>query len=354
MVVFMGCRRQRLTCPDRGPTGADNKSMSDKMDEQQWFDEDKPQPDPPAEAANTAQKPAAETATSKWPVVLGAVSAVCALGVLGFYGVTQTSDTPTLSDRQTALASVYPMQAVPAGTYTVGCTPGQGEACADDEKPVHDVVLSQPFLVGETEVTQALYQETMGANPSQFVDCGTDCPVENVTWMDAIRFANRLSTAHGLPKCYAISGQHVTMPNGLHCGGFRLPTEAEWEVAARGGQDLKYSGSDNIEDVAWFRENSNTTTHPVRQKQPNNYGLYDMSGNVWEWSWDTYTLYTEGVHEQTPELAVLSDGVRVGRGGCWGSHGEYGSRISYRDRVDPNRRLGSLGVRLVLSMPVTN
>jgi formylglycine-generating enzyme required for sulfatase activity len=254
---------------------------------------------------------------------------------------------------------VYPLQAVPAGTYTLGCTPGQGDECGDDEKPSHDVLLPQPFLMGKTEVTQGLYEQIMGNNPSSNSSCGSSCPVEQVSWYDAVAFANALSEHLGLPQCYAISGENVTLPSGLSCGGFRLPTEAEWEIAARGGQDLRYSGSNSADAVGWYNENSGYDTHPVGQKQPNGYGLYDMSGNVWEWVWDWYDSdeYQNRVALSGDNMTIVSqhDGPktsvrRVLRGGS-NLDGTRFLRSTFRVRGEPEGRDRYCGFRLVLPSP---
>jgi formylglycine-generating enzyme required for sulfatase activity len=253
------------------------------------------------------------------------------------------------------------MVEIPPGTYRIGCTKSQRKVCDDDEKPAHDVMLPQPFLMGKTEVTQGLYEQIMGSNPSRFSDCGSSCPVEKVSWYDAVAFANALSEHLGLPQCYAISGENVTLPSGLSCGGFRLPTEAEWEIAARGGQDLRYSGSNSADAVAWYLDNSGVKTHPVGQKQPNGYGLYDMSGNVWEWVWDWYDSdeYQNRVALSGDNMTIVSQhyGPKTGvhrslRGGSFNLD-SWNLRASYRfrDWFGPVFRFGYYGFRLVLPSP---
>jgi formylglycine-generating enzyme required for sulfatase activity len=243
--------------------------------------------------------------------------------------------------------SGYTMMAVPAGTYEVGCTASQS-GCASDEKPAHVVKLSRGLLMGQTEVTQGLWQSVMGNNPSDFNACGPTCPVEQVSWVDAAKFANALSKKEGLEACYTISGDSVSWPRGLGCTGYRLPTEAEWEVAARGGRDSLYAGGSEVGLVGWIGENSGSTTHLVGEKAVNGHGLYDMTGNVWEWTWDWYGAYSSGM--QVDPVGAGSGSGRVIRGGSWGLSAAY-ARVAYRDFDDSANRNHYLGFRLARTIP---
>lgn len=204
------------------------------------------------------------------------------------------------------------MTLVKGGAYKMGNT---FEEIFEDELPVHGVTL-QDFYIGTYEVTQAEWKAVMGANPSQFK--GDDNrPVETISWLDAVSFCNKLSAKENLTPCYSISRSNVTLNKDAN--GYRLPTEAEWEFAARGGtlsKNFIYAGSNNLPDVGWFKDNSAGTTHPVGTKQPNELGIYDMSGNVWEWIWDWYS------NAYSPDAATNPLGNATGcekgrRGGSW-------------------------------------
>ena len=216
----------------------------------------------------------------------------------------------------------FNMIKVDGGTFTMGATSEQKNP-DDNEKPTHKVTLSS-YYIGETEVTQALWTAVMGDNPSRFK--GDNLPVEQVSWEDCQTFIGKL--------------------NGLTGKRFRLPTEAEWEYAARGGNrsnHTQYSGGSKIDDVAWYKGNSGSKTHPVKTKKPNELGLYDMSGNVWEWCEDLYGSYSSG-NPTGPD----SGSCRVFRGGCC-YNGERNCRSSNRGYDSPGYRNYYLGFRLALS-----
>lgn len=203
------------------------------------------------------------------------------------------------------------------------------------EKPAHPVTLSD-FAIGETEVTQALWEAVMGSNPSHFK--GVNSPVENVSWNDCQEFITKLNT---------ITGRI-----------FRLPTEAEWEYAAAGGLYRKgflYAGTNDIDKVAWHKGNSEKQTHAVKQKEPNEFGLYDMTGNVWEWCQDYYDghYYDKYEYSKTPVVDPCNDTPgffpnRVYRGGSWHDDGKY-CRVLYRSNNGPGIKHQSLGLRLALT-----
>jgi formylglycine-generating enzyme required for sulfatase activity len=142
---------------------------------------------------------------------------------------------------------------------------------------------NQVFLISETEVTQGMWQELMGANPAHFQGCGSSCPVENISFVEAIQFANRLSRWEGFEPAYILENGIILLKEGS--GGYRLPTDAEWEYAAKAGRDYPYSGGTSLDKVGWYEGNSGGSTHPVCLKKKNSFGLCDMSGNVAEWVW---------------------------------------------------------------------
>ena len=219
----------------------------------------------------------------------------------------------------------FKMIRVEGGTFQMGATNEQGSDAYNAEKPVHTVTLSD-FMIAETEVTQELWKAVMGNNPSKFK--GTNNPVEQVSWNDCKKFISKLNS---------LTGQH-----------FRLPTEAEWEFAARGGnksQHFKYSGSNSIDRVAWYDGNSGKKTHPVGSKDANELGLYDMSGNVWEWCEDWLGDYSSS--PQTNPKGPNDGSIRVDRGGSW-CNGARDCRVSDRDGSTPGDRDDILGFRLAL------
>lgn len=233
----------------------------------------------------------------------------------------------------------------------------------EDEKPVHRVRVSD-FYMSKYEVTQGLYKAVTGSNPSYF-NGDDNRPVEEVSWYDAVIFCNKLSDLDGFSPAYRIHGKDVSLNVGAD--GYRLPTEAEWEYAARGGnksRGYEYSGSNNVRRVAWYHDNSgskklatfslyfynaDSKTHAVGDKVSNELGLYDMSGNVWEWCWDWYGVYSSS-SRRNPQ-GPASGSRRVMRGGSWYDFAPYSRSVS-RYNSSPDARDNGVGFRLLLPIAV--
>ena len=220
----------------------------------------------------------------------------------------------------------FKMIKVEGGTFRMGATSEQGSDAYDSEKPVHSVTLSD-YYIGETEVTQELWEAVMGSNPS-YCKGNNQRPVERVSWNDCQEFINKLNRLTGK--------------------NFRLPAEAEWEYAARGGKysrGYKYSGRNDVDEVAWYESNSGETTHPVATKEANELGLYDMNGNVWEWCKDWYGYYQS--NSQTNPTGPSRGEFRVLRGGSW-FNDDRDLRVSGRGGFTPDGRGSNFGLRLAL------
>jgi formylglycine-generating enzyme required for sulfatase activity len=208
-----------------------------------------------------------------------------------------------------------------------------------DEKQ-HRVTLTKGFLLQTTEVTQGQWRALMRSNPSDAPSCGSNCPVEKVSWMSVAKYANALSRKEGLTEAYRISGSSVSWNQ--NANGYRLPTEAEWEYAARAGERTRYSGSNSLNTVSWTKTNSSGKVRPVATKQANAWGLYDMSGNVWEWVWDWKRTYSGTVIDPTGNR---SGSKRVFRGGSAVASSHY-SRCAHRLAHAPTSKYRDLGFRL--------
>jgi formylglycine-generating enzyme required for sulfatase activity len=219
------------------------------------------------------------------------------------------------------------MVELPPGSFDMGSNTGEA-----DEKPVHHVNIVQPFAIGKTEVTQAQWHAIMINDPSYFTTCGDTCPVEQVSWDDAQVFIRKLNAKTGK--------------------NYRLPSEAEWEYACRAGNQQEYCGSDNADNVSWNSYNSGSflvhSPHPVASKQANAFGLFDMSGNVWEWVEDGYH---ENYNGAPADGSAWKNGAEhVLRGGSWGYDAKF-SRASSRSKYGPNFRYFSYGFRLARTLP---
>ena len=234
--------------------------------------------------------------------------------------------TPSVTTMPTRQSYEPEMVSVQGGTFQMGSNNGES-----DEKPVHSVTVSS-FSMGKYEVTQKQWREVMGSDPSELYFKGCDqCPVERVSWIDIQEYLKKINEKTGKK--------------------YRLPTEAEWEFAARGGNQSKnytYSGSNDLKSVAWFTENSESKTHPVGQKQANELGLFDMSGNVWEWCSDWYSSSYSSGAVSNPTGAVTGAN-RVFRGGSWG-HNAASCRSANRNFNTPTIRSFHVGFRVVFSL----
>lgn len=255
--------------------------------------------------------------------------------------------------------------AISPGTFEMGSP--AGEPGRDTNELKHTVTLTRRFLILSTEVTQSMWTAVMGSNPSIFAGCGGECPVENVSWFMAVAFANRLSELANLPACYVDPGDGLaydevdaaaektpSWPLGLDCKGYRLPTEAEWEYAARAGTKTAYFNGgithsecdplDPVLDAAgWYCANSGNHTHPVKQKLMNAWGLFDVHGNVWEWTWDAVSEYpATKVTDPTggPDEAY----ARMGRGGSFYENAGM-CRAAVRSPYYPVLAFEAVGIR---------
>ena len=235
--------------------------------------------------------------------------------------VTDTANVPSPPDLITTRVGRIELKRIPDGEVMMGSPAGDDQA-SDDEKPQHRVQITRPFYLGVYEITQAQYQAVMGVNPSYFSSKGggkdevagqsTDRhPVENVFWLDAVTFCNKLSELEGRKPFYEIDGQKVRVPN-WDGPGYRLPTEAEWEYACRAGTRTRYSFGDDeasLREYSWFDGNSGMQTHPVGEKRRNEFGLFDMHGNVYEWCWDGLD---EGYYRKSAAVDLAHSGPQMG------------------------------------------
>lgn len=280
-------------------------------------------------------------------------------------GAQQPQTTP--APRSTAATTLPParqsptvgtLRKLPGGRYTMGSPPREGHA----DEAQHSVTLSS-FWIMEQELTRAMWQKGVGSpTPSAFPTCGDSCPIEKISWCDAVIFANNLSKLEGrTPVAYTVpTGMTAGMDKAtcntlsrdvtlnLSAPGYRLPTEAEWEYAARGGENHPYSGSATPDEVAWYEGTSKQSPQPGCTKARNGYGLCDMSGNVWEWVWDWYRDYPTTEEAPNP-IGPPSGTGRIFRGGSWGDQADW-LRVTMREALDAGDRGNGLGFRLAASL----
>jgi formylglycine-generating enzyme required for sulfatase activity len=287
-----------------------------------------------------------------------------------------TVSAPTVGERKMErIAGVeFAWRYVPPGTFQMGSPASEKEWRADET--LHRVTLTRGFWMGETEVTQGQWQALMGNNPSRFKECGAECPVEQVSWYDAVTFANSLSKSSRMEECYVLSGDNGKQPGegleyqtaqfrGPDCIGFRLPTEAEWEYAARAGTRTPFWTGENLTtDQANYDGNYPYAGHEEGQYRPttvavrsfgaNRWGLYEIHGNVWEWTqdvvgWGAVGVATDTYIEGGTDPLSTRGSRRVVRGGSWRSHARL-CRAAYRSTYPSGYRYGPVGFRLVRTL----
>ena len=304
-------------------------------------------------------EPTESSPTYSNPINVSSTTTIKAKGFKdGWTPSATASETYTISAPPPPVQMIY----VPGGTFTMGDTRGQG---ASDELPTHTVTLNS-FYIGKFEVTQAEYSQNMqpGSSWTSGYGLGDNYPAYYVSWYVILKYCNLRSIAEGLTPCYTINGS--TNPanwgavptsndstwNAAICNwnanGYRLPTEAEWEYAARGASnnpDNLYSGSDDINAVAWYGSNSGYISHPVGTKAPNGIGTYDMSGNLYEWCWDWYSSSYYNSSPQNNPTGPARGSARVRRGGGWSSSAFY-CRVARRNSYYPSDSGGNIGFRL--------
>lgn len=223
---------------------------------------------------------------------------------------------------------------IKAGKFTMGSPNGN-----TNERPTNEITITKDFYISKTEITQKLYRIIIGINNSSLID--DNLPVNNVTWLDAIKFCNRLSTLQNLDSCYRISGDNVLWDT--NANGWRLPTEAEWEYACRANTKEDFY-SPNINDICWYSDNSGYKMHPVATKLPNNFGIYDMSGNLWEWCYD---FFSDDYYNNIPKIDPKGPNKgsrRIVRGGAFDQPLSY---LRSSNRTFPANLNGNVGIRIV-------
>ena len=251
----------------------------------------------------------------------------------------------------------YKLARISAGRFLMGSP--AGELGRNNDEVQHRVTISRDFLIGTTAVTQEKWRRVMGDNPSSFSTCGDNCPVENISWYEAVKFCNRLSDMEGLLRCYEGEGEDVEWNQ--NCDGYRLPTEAEWEYAARAGSatalatgPVTAAGNEEclpdrkLDLIAWYCANSGGQAHAVAQKRANAWGLFDTYGNVAEWVWDRYGKYSS--RSLTDPQGASGGSLRVFRGGSWTSFAQE-CRAAARGGRSPIERALTVGFRLARSFP---
>ena len=334
--------------------------------------EEKDEMEEPQKLIKVEQETAEEKATkSRTRMVVFWVLLIC--GIAGGWFLIQKFGSNELP--QTITGSGYTAKLVPSGTFQMGCPANSTKECADDSRP-HEVTITYNFYMMQSEISQALYTRVLNKSPSEFLicagcekDCDDVCPVEQISWYDALYFANALSELEGREPCYTISKTKipkakvdpstdkketskekaeykidVRWDKGTSCTGWRLPTEAEWEFAARGGEDFLYAGSNNSDEVAWVGASLEDPSSVVCQYKQNGYGLCDMTGNMFEWVWDKYSFYAADA-QQDPIVNNGDPKNRMLRSGGFGVE-EMDFPVYWREKAEPSLTSSNIGFRL--------
>ncbi|MSQ81340.1 MAG: hypothetical protein EXR77_00225 [Myxococcales bacterium] len=234
---------------------------------------------------------------------------------------------------------------IPAGRFSMGVAdPPDG---SQNDARYHDVSIVRPFEMSAAETSARHYREIAGTSPELDATCSgvDDCPVAHVSWPQAVHYCNELSKRKGISPCYTLNGEAVVWNGGVKCRGFRLPTEAEWEYAARAGNaGLRYGVADAI---SWFDENASLRVHSTKRKRPNPWGLYDMLGNLAEWVWDWHAAYPKT--SQVDPVGPIGGDNRVYRGGSW-RYSDFEATFGARSAMGPGNRVEFIGFRCVRSL----
>jgi formylglycine-generating enzyme required for sulfatase activity len=299
---------------------------------------------PPAAAPPPARRRYMAPALTAVAAISLAVMAVAVMRDCQTGADTSPMAAGTIDPTTTAVPLPPDMVRIESGSFQMGSP--ASEVGRDSDEELHGVTLTRAFWLSRTEVTQAEYQALMGSNPSRFGECGGSCPVEQVSWLDAVLYANERSRREGLAPCYTNAGELSGSGTIYECPGYRLPTEAEWEFAARAGTAVLAYG--DLADIAWLPTNSSGETHRVGQKRANAWGLHDMIGNVWEWTHDGNEVFSSASVVDPAGSPTSSFRVYRGCGWKWDARGV---RETDRRGGVPSYRLSSIGFRLARTAP---
>ena len=269
----------------------------------------------------------------KWTVsqIKVIVPMTSTIQIIVIIGQDSSNNFPIKINRLAKIESVE----IPIGSFTMGSKNG-----LKDELPLHMVEISQSFIISIYEINQFVYEQVMGVNPSMAKDYSL--PVDSVNWIEAIQFCNKLSEIDGLTPAYKFFGENVEWDT--NANGWRLPTEAEWEYVCKAGKDGEYSADWSVDDLGWYNMNSGLHSHPSGRKMANEWGIFDMNGNLWEWCWD---FYSSDYYQTSPSIdpkGPKSGSKHIARGGSWNDGNSF-TRAA--NRFYPENSILSTGFRIV-------